>query len=106
MKSVVTEYENISVFSQRPAECKHHLVGGSGLRKLAEEDGLTIPLTNSEHNMAPDATDRIHGNPIAEKLSKMLGQAIWEKEWYRKFYKGNEDAARESFRQRYGESYL
>jgi hypothetical protein len=42
------------------------------------------------------ATERIHENPMAEKLSKMLGQAIWEKH----------NGDREAFRKRYGKSYL
>ena len=40
--------------------------------------------------------ERIHGNPMAEKFSKMLGQAIWEKHY----------GTREDFRKRYGKSYL
>ena len=36
------------------------------------------------------------GNPMAEKLSKMLGQAIYEAQI----------GTREQFRKRYGESYL
>lgn len=105
-KSIVTEYEDISAFSQAPAECKHHLVFGRGLRKLADEDGLWMPLTNAEHNMnAHGQLYQVHSNPIAEKLSKMLGQAIWEK--HKIAESGcNEDEARQLFRKRYGISYL
>ncbi len=111
MKSIVTEYTEISAFSQNPKECDHHLIFGSGLRKLAEEDGLFIPLTNKEHNMGQN-TERIHGNQAAEKLSKMLGQVTWEKEYYRSILESvdglekGEDPAREKFRRRYGISYL
>ena len=111
MKSIVTEYTNISAFSQNRRECDHHLIFGSGLRELADEDGLTIPLTHKEHNLGKD-TEKIHENQAAEKLSKMAGQLAYEKEYYRKaletlgeIEKGS-DPAREMFRERYGISYL
>ena len=48
----------------------------------------------------------------AEKLSKMLGQVAYEKEYYRSLLEAvdelekGEDPAREVFRRRYGISYL
>lgn len=111
MKSIVTKYTNISAFSQNPKECDHHLIFGSGLRKLADEDGLIIPLTNAEHNLGKD-TEKIHENQAAEKLSKMVGQLAYEKEYYRsalealKETDADSDPAREAFRERYGISYL
>lgn len=107
-RSIITEYTDISAFSGAPAECKHHLCFGRGIRELADSDGLWIPLTNAEHNMSPHGNlYQIHNNPVAEKLSKMLGQMAYEKEFYRKKcgYDG-EDQARESYRKRYGISYL
>lgn len=111
MKSIVTKYTNISAFSQNSKECDHHLIFGSGLRKLANEDGLILPLTNYEHNTGPIG-ERIHENVAAEKLSKMLGQLAYEKEYYRSILESvdgleeGEDPAREKFRRRYGISYL
>ncbi len=102
---------NISVFSGRPSECQHHLIFGTSNRKLAELDGLVIPLTNDEHNMSSKGTiNQIHGNSAAEKLSKIVGQLAWEKQYIIKKYEipfediGQE--AREAFRNRYGKSYL
>lgn len=95
MKSIVTEYTDICYFCQAPAECQHHLIFGRGLRKLADEDGLKVPSCNKHHNTGR-VDERIHGNPMAEKLSKMLGQAIWE----------NNYGARKQFMKRYGKSYL
>lgn len=107
MGSVITKYEGISVFSGDAAECRHHLIFGRGERKLAEADGLWIPLLNREHNMAQCAVDQIHDNPPAEYLSKMCGQLAFEKEYYRrKLCEANEDPARDAFRERYGESYI
>lgn len=107
-KSIVTNYEDISAFSGAPTECIHHCVFGTGLRALSEIYGLTIPLTNAEHNMSPQGTiNQIHGNPAAEKLSKMLGQIAFEKEYYRKqLYNDDSDPARDKFRKVFNKSYL
>ena len=110
-KSIITKFENISAFSQGPAESTHHCIFGRGLRELADEDGLWIPLKNCEHNMSSKGTIyQIHGNPAAEKLSKMLGQIAWEKHWIAEKYSlpfsDIEAEAREAFRARYGQSYL
>ena len=52
---------------------------------------------------------QIHDNPRAEDLSKMLGQAIWEKNYYKDLYyhlNKDNDEAREQFREQYGKSFL
>ena len=113
MKSIVTEYTELSAFSASPRECDHHLIFGNGLRKLADEDGLILPLTNYEHNTGP-INERIHENVAAEKLSKMLGQEAWEEYHLSEILAEIEDVtqeeiraeAREAFRKRYGISYL
>lgn len=79
----------------KPAEAEHHLIFGTSARSLAEEDGLKIPVCNNCHTMGK-LTERIHDNVAAERLSKMLGQAIYE----------GQIGDRESFRKRYGKSYL
>lgn len=127
MNGIVTEHTGICVFCGRPAECEHHLIFGSAGRSLSERDGLKVPCCNACHNMGA-VISRIHGNPMAEKLSKMLGQAIWEKEQI--LQKEAETAkalayefgsvefnalrekqstsqkVREDFRKRYGKSYF
>lgn len=85
----------------RSAECTHHLIFGSGLRKIADEDNITIDLCNQCHNLGKD---RIHENPAAEKLSKMLGQALWELDHVG--YQKEREQARADFMKRYGRSYL
>ena len=95
MKSIVTDYTDICFYCGRTAEAEHHLIFGNGLRSLAEKDGLKVPCCNRHHNLG-SIDERIHGNPAAEKLSKMLGQAIWESRY----------GDREAFRKRYGKSYL
>jgi hypothetical protein len=94
-KGIVTEYKDICFFCGAAAECEHHLLFGNGTRQLAEKDGLKVPSCNKCHNMG-QINERIHENPMAEKLSKMLGQAIYE----------GRIGTREEFRRRYGKSYL
>ena len=96
MEGIVTQYKNICFFCGKPSECEHHLLFGNGIRKLAEVDGIKVPSCNRCHNLARKPEDRIHENPMAEKLSKMLGQAVWESRY----------GAREDFCKRYGKSYL
>jgi len=118
MKSKVTAFNEYSAFSGSPAECQHHLIFGRGLHNLADEDGLIIGLLNKEHNMSSTGTiNQIHGNPVAEKLSKMLGQAIWERNYLigqlELPFEGKEESfdrisgeCRAAFMARYGRSYL
>ena len=119
-KSMVTNYEQYSAFSGTPSECQHHLIFGGALRKLADEDSLYIGLLNREHNMSSKGTiNQIHGNPAAEALSKIAGQLAYERVYLaKKLSNVNRDGldeqtvdewleeARESFRSRYGRSYL
>ena len=101
-KRNITEYNEYCLFCGRPVEAKHHLIGGPN-RKKAEEDGLKIPCCNNCHNIGYVLT-RILGNPMAEMMSKMMGQLAWEK---RAVAGGKtEKEAREAFRSRYGISYL
>lgn len=101
LKTIVTEYTEICSICGKPRQCDHHLIYGS-YHKLADKDGLILPMCNDCHNMG-DITRRIHGNSMAENLSKIVGQLAWEKEYYRN---GQQDKAREAFRKRYGVSYL
>ena len=109
-KSKVTEYEQYSVFSGTPTSTRHHLLFGNGIRNLAEQDGIWIPVTDAEHNMSSKGTiNQIHNNPAAEKLSKIAGQLAWERNYLIDKY-GDFDLlsleCREAFRKRYHESHL
>ena len=94
-QSIVTEHEKMFFIDAAPTECYPHGVVGSGIRELAEQDGLKVPACNNCHNMGR-TTERVHDNPMAEKLSKILGQAVYEAKI----------GSREEFRARYGKSYL
>ena len=98
------------------------MVFGTAGRELSEKDGLKVPVCNDCHNMG-DILCRIHGNPMAERMSKIIGQLAWEKEYAlqkadefaRIIDEGREKGevkqiihkgGREAFRKRYGCSYL
>lgn len=95
MKGIVTEYENICIICGRAAEAEHHLIFGTAGRNLSEKYGLKVPICNGCHTMN-EKCRRIHDNPMAEKLSKMLGQAIFEAKV----------GSRDDFRKIFGRSYL
>ena len=111
-RSIVTNYEKISAFSGRTDNLvPHHLLFGKGIRSLAEEDGIWIPLTTDEHTASSRGTIyQIHDNPAAEKLSKMCGQLAWEKHYIAEKrglpFEDIEEEAREAFRKRYQNSWL
>ena len=121
-KGIVTDYQKICFICGRPAEAEHHLIFGTAGRELSEKDGLKVPICSSCHNMGKEL-NRIHGNTMAERMSKIIGQLAWEKEFAVK--KAGEfahiidkdrsekeidglikKASREAFRNRYGKSYL
>lgn len=107
---------------QEEVKAEHHLVFGTAGRELSEKDGLKVPVCNNCHNMG-EILMRIHGNPMAERMSKIIGQLAWEKEYAlqkadefaRIIDEGREEGevkqiihkgGRETFRKRYGCSYL
>lgn len=85
----------------KPAECVHHWLFGYGVRQLADEDNITANLCHKCHNLG---AVRIHDNAMAERLSKMYGQLLWEVREIEAGYTRKE--ARERFIKRYGQSYI
>lgn len=83
---------------------EHHLVFGVYSRQKAEEDGLKVPTCDNCHTIGKNL-ERIHDNSMAEKLSKMFGQAIFERNALANKEVETIDEAREKFRRRYGNCY-
>lgn len=96
---------DICVMCGRPKQCEHHLIFGMSQRALSDVDYLKIDMCNECHNMSQKPVDRIHDNTMAEKLSKMLGQAIFERD-YILLNKCDGEEARGAFMARYGRNYL
>ena len=90
----------------RPTATRHHLIFGNGRREICEADksaGVVVPLCDECHTLGKY---RLHDNPVAEYLSKALGQALWE-QWH--VYKENKmitAEARTEFVRRYGKGWL
>ena len=104
---MITKYENFCAICGTTKNVRtHHCIFGRGLRELADTDSLTLPVCDTCHNMGRDS---IHGNSVSEKLSKILGQEHYISQWLIKEFdlpSDTRDMAIESFRKRYGRSYV
>lgn len=102
MKSTVTDVEDTCLLCGDLATQEHHLICGTSNREQSEFFGLKIPLCAKCHNF-------IHHYGPSMRLSKMLGQAIFERNYYKDLYyemnKGH-DEARQSYIDHFGKSSL
>lgn len=104
MKSIVTNDVNFCFFCGREASCDHHLIFGTSRRDFSEKYGLKVPICDACHTRGEYVVCRIHDNPMAEKLSKMLGQALFELEMVSKGM--TKDEARQKTIKEAGQSWL
>lgn len=94
---MITNYDKYCNLCGKPSTDVHHLVFGNSKRKLADEDGLTIPLCRECHQ-------KLHGAKENQVMSHIIGQLFYERN---KCATGMDvEGAREDFRKRYGVSYL
>ena len=99
------EYAMYCFFCGTPSiHGEHHFLFGRGIKNLAEEDGIKAHTCDRCH-VCGNKLERVHDNPMAEKLSKMFGQAIYERNVIASGEVKTIDAAREMFRKRYGQCY-
>ena len=99
------EFSKYCFFCGTPVNgSEHHFVFGSGVRNLSEKDGLKAHVCDKCHTLGK-ITERVHDNPMAERLSKMFGQAIYERNVLASKEVNTVDEAREKFRKRYGQCY-
>lgn len=104
MKSTLTDNASYCFFCGCPSECDHHLIFGTSGREFAEKYGLKVPICAKCHTISVHKSDRIHDNPMAEKLSKMLGQMTWERD--RALEGMDKEQIRDRFIKERGVSYL
>lgn len=78
----------------KPGAEQHHLVFGAANRKLSDEDALVMDVCREHHEF-------FHKNAT---VSRIIGQLMYERNKCAEGY--GVDAARQSFRIRYGKSYL
>lgn len=91
---MITNYMDVCIFCGRPKDDVHHCVFGRANRRLSDEDELIVPVCRSCHEF-------LHKN---DKVSRIMGQLAYERDKCAEGY--GLEAARESFRLRYGKSYL
>ena len=94
---MVTEYREYCIICGQPKTDVHHMVFGISKRKLADADGLTMPLCKQHH-------DLMHKQKEMQVMSHIAGQLLYERNKCAEGY--GAETARESFRLRYGKSYL
>jgi len=102
LNSIITNDLEHCIICGSPTVAIHHAISGTANRKLADEDGLIIPLCPKHHNM--DSCESVHLNPTIAKWSKMVGQLAYEKEIVSTGLTARE--ARDMWIRRYGKSYL
>jgi len=91
---MITNYTDYCIFCGKRKDDDHHLVFGIANRKLSDEDDLIVPVCRECHEF-------LHKH---DKVSRIIGQLAYEKQKCADGF--TEEAARESFRIRYGKSYL
>ena len=104
MKSTVTNLMDYCFFCGGYASAEHHLIFGTSGRSFAEKYGLKVPICDKCHTRSEYVCDRIHDNAMAERLSKMLGQAIFERNMMSQGMSQKE--ARDKIITEHGRSYL
>ena len=104
MKSIVTDETEYCIFCGNRGGETHHLLFGTYGRKFAEEHGLKVPICAACHTRSEYLCERIHDNTMAEKLSKMLGQAFYECDKRGQGMSQNDE--RSEFIREYGQSFI
>lgn len=94
---MITKYEDYCLVCGKRREHVHHLVFGNSKRRLADTDDLTIPLCSGCH-------EKMHNVKEMQVMSHIVGQLYYERNMCAAGM--STDEARESFRTRYGISYL
>lgn len=72
MNSIITSDMEHCLICGSPIVAIHHAISGTSGRRLADEDGLIIPLCPRHHNM--DSKESVHLNPAISKWCKMVAQ--------------------------------
>ena len=85
------KYAGYDMIDGTPNVHRHHIFEGTANRRLSDED---------EGNMS------VHRNKEMSALMHIIGQLAWEKHYIVEHEDVNEDDARDTFRKRYGKSYL
>lgn len=109
-KSIITKYDKNCILCGRPTNVIHHMIEGTGKRKLSDKYGLVCPLCPPHHNMGNKS---VHTQTEMNVMSHIIAQLAFEKRWIAEHrslpfesVEDIEDEAREAFRQTFDKSYL
>jgi hemerythrin superfamily protein len=110
------EYMKICAICAKPFVEYHHCVHGTANRKLADREGLIVPLCPEHHNSSKMS---VHQNKEMKTLMHQFAQASWEREYMAKQIANVDkngldiktveewtDEAREEFRKICGQSWI
>lgn len=110
MRSIITKYDNMCLICNSPYVERHHLLGGTSKRQLADVDGVFCGLCPKHHNSSKMS---VHQNKEMKVLSQALAQACWQRQYLANKLSengGNADdyisESAEAFKARYGEYFL
>ena len=98
----ITKYMYNCIICGKPAQW-HHVLHGYGMRHLADEDGLVLPLC-PEHHQYSDVS--AHTNQTVDKLCQIIGELAFEGRVLEEKRAETVYEARELFRRRYGKKFL
>lgn len=102
MKCALTNYTDYCVICGDARTDMHHLLPGRANRKMSDKYGLLCPLCRNHHEGAKS----VHLDREMMVMGKIIGQLLYEKEYYRNELKLSDDPARQAFRKDFGQSYL
>ncbi len=98
----VTKYMDCCAICGAPAAW-HHLLHGASNRKLADEDGLILPLCPAHHQYSDVAA---HVNQTIDRFCQIIGQLAFERNQLADGKAKTIEEARQQFLDRYGKAYV
>lgn len=98
----ITEYMDNCIICGKPAAW-HHVLHGYGMRHLADEDGLVLPLC-PEHHQYSDIS--AHVNHTVDVLCQIIGELAFERNLLASGKVQSVHDAQLKFMERYGKKFL
>ncbi len=107
MESIITKYTKNCIICGRPTNHMHHCIEGTANRQMSENFGLKIPLCPDHHNLGNNS---VHLQTEMNVMSHIIGQLAYERRFCAEKrglpFEPLEEEARQSFREKFGKSYL
>lgn len=102
IKPRITKYMDYCVICGKPAAW-HHVFHGSAGRKLADEDGLVLPLCPEHHQYSSVS---VHMNHTVDVLCEIIGELAFERNALADGKAHTVEEARQLFFDRYNKNFL